>query len=138
MGASFDAHLAVYYKAEILRLGACSNQHLILHPLPHLQLPTQQLLQLRGPQLEEAAALMQPVAYEPAGSACAAVCMSSISNCSQHCPCRMAVCLKHSCSAVLQTGVSPNIVLGALATGLLAQPHQLDQLLLLHVGLCDL
>lgn len=59
-------YLSIQDEAELFGLAVCSSQYLLLHPLPHLREPAQQLLQLGRPKPEEAAALMQPVAQEPA------------------------------------------------------------------------
>jgi len=51
-------HLAIYNDTQRIWSAACGSQHLILHPAPRLQQAAQQLLQLRRPQPEKAAALM--------------------------------------------------------------------------------
>lgn len=59
--------LALQNQAEVLAGStALAGQHLMLHPVHGPRKPADELLQLRGPQPKERAALMQPVSDEPA------------------------------------------------------------------------
>jgi hypothetical protein len=59
-------HLAIKNKAQVLLLLALAGHHLVLHKMLWPAQLTQDLLQLRRPQLEKSASLMQPVTDEPA------------------------------------------------------------------------
>lgn len=60
------SHLALNDKAQLAGPASRRCKHFVLDPLPRLEQLRQHQLQLRGPQLEEAAALMQSVPDEPA------------------------------------------------------------------------
>jgi hypothetical protein len=106
----------------------------MLHPLPCLHKPAQQLLEVGRPQLEEAAALMQPVTDEPATKVKTTSQNFSHNSCTykQRVPIgssqqqRTPDTVVYTSATADRCACSPYVILAALAARFIAQLHQLS------------